>query len=688
MATELGKAYVQIVPSARGISGAISNELGGDAENAGKSLGSKLIGSLKKAVVAAGAGKLIVDSIKEGARYEQALGGIETLFKGSADTMKAYAINAYKTAGISANDYMEQATSFAASLLQSVDGNHAKAAEAANQAVIDMSDNANKMGSNIQDIQNAYQGFAKQNYTMLDNLKLGYGGTKTEMERLLKDAEEISGIHYDIDNLADVYEAIHVIQGELDITGTTAKEAATTLSGSFASMKAAASNFMAQLAMGEDISGAMSGLIESTVTFASNLIPAIGRIFAGLPKAIGTAIQAVHPALILGLAKAIVAVKNKAPQMISNALNGLLDFSATLRKNAGQLVNSGLALIKVLADSIIKNIPVFIQTVPTILSNFAGIINDNAPKIMSTGWSILKSLAVGIVKAVPVLIQELPKILKAMWDVFMAFQWINLGKTIITGIKNGITAMGEALKGAGKKITDGLANTFKTAWTGIKNVATSAWNAIRSFLSGNWNSIKSMASSAWAAIKGAITNPISSAKSLLSSAWNGIKSAASSVWGSIKSIASSAWSGIKSAITGPIETAKTTVKSALNKIKGFFPLSVGKIFSNIRLPRISVSGGKAPFGIGGKGSLPSFSVHWNAEGGVYDSASIVGIGVGEAGREIITPEKLMRQIVGESNAETVNTLNRILDTLEYIAVSEKKLIMDKREFGRMVNEVY
>lgn len=517
---------------------------------------------------------------------------------------------------------------------------------------------------------------------------MGYGGTKTEMERLLKDAEEISGIHYDIDNLADVYEAIHVIQGELDITGTTAKEAATTLSGSFASMKAAASNFMAQLTMGEDISGAMSGLIESTVTFAGNLIPAISRIFAGLPKAIGTAIQAVHPALMLGLAKAIVAVKNKAPKMISNAMNGLLDFSATLRKNAGQLVNSGLALIKVLADSIIKNIPVFIQTVPTILSNFAGIINDNAPKIMSTGWSILKSLAVGIVKAVPVLIQELPKILKAMWDIFTAFQWINLGKTIITGIKNGITAMGEALKGAGKSITDGLANTFKTAWTGIKNVATSVWNAIRSFLSGNWNGIKSMASSAWAAIKGAITNPISSAKNLLSSAWNGIKSAASSVWGSIKSIASSAWNGIKSAITGPIETAKTTVKSALNKIKGFFPLSVGKIFSNIRLPRISVSGGKAPYGIGGKGSLPSFSVHWNAQGGVYDSASIVGIGVGEAGREIITPEKLMRQIVGESNAETVNTLNRILNILEYIAASEKKLIMDKREFGRMVNEVY
>ena len=684
MATELGKAYVQIVPSARGISGAISNELGGDAENAGKSLGAKLIGSLKKAVVAAGAGKLIVDSIKEGARYEQALGGIETLFKGSADTMKAYAINAYKTAGISANDYMEQATSFAASLLQSVDGNHAKAAEAANQAVIDMSDNANKMGSNIQDIQNAYQGFAKQNYTMLDNLKLGYGGTKTEMERLLKDAEEISGIHYDIDNLADVYEAIHVIQGELDITGTTAKEAATTLSGSFASMKAAASNFMAQLTMGEDISGAMSGLIESTVTFAGNLIPAIGRIFAGLPKAIGTAIQAVHPALMLGLAKAIVAVKNKAPQMISNALNGLLDFSATLRKNAGQLVNSGLALIKVLADSIIKNIPVFIQTVPTILSNFAGIINDNAPKIMSTGWSILKSLAVGIVKAVPVLIQELPKILKAMWDIFTAFQWINLGKTIITGIKNGITAMGEALKGAGKSITDGLANTFKTAWTGIKNVATSVWNAIRSFLSGNWNGIKSMASSAWAAIKGAITNPISSAKNLLSSAWNGIKSAASSVWGSIKSIASSAWNGIKSAMTRPIETAKQTISNLISKVKSFFPVNIGKAFK-IKLPHVSV--GSKSVKVGDKNvSVPTFSIDWYAKGGVFDNPSLIG--VGEAGREIVTPEKLMRQIVGESNAETVNTLNRILDTLEYIAASEKKLIMDKREFGRMVNEVY
>lgn len=311
--SSLGKAYVQIVPSAKGISGSISGVLRGESETAGKSAGSSITGYIKKAIIAAGIGKLLKDTIQEGARYEQARGGIETLFgaKGAAnvqeyakkvgksvsdvsgeykrlksveDQMMKNANDAWRTAGISANEYMEQSTSFAASLLQSVGGNQAKAAEAANQAVIDMSDNANKMGTDIQSIQNAYQGFAKQNYTMLDNLKLGYGGTKTEMEKLLADAEKISGTKYDINNLADVYEAIHVIQGELDITGTTSEEAATTLSGSFASMKSAAQNFMAQLVVGEDVKGALSGMIDSASTFLfDNLIPAIGNVITNIP---------------------------------------------------------------------------------------------------------------------------------------------------------------------------------------------------------------------------------------------------------------------------------------------------------------------------------------------------------------------------------------------------------------------
>ena len=229
MATELAKAYVQIIPSAQGISGKIQQAIDPEAEPAGASFGSKLVGTIKKVLAAAAIGKALKATILEGADLEQSLGGIETLFKDSADKVKANAARAYQTAGMSANEYMELTTSFSASLLSSLSNDTSKAADIADMAMTDMSDNANKMGTNMEDIKNAYQGFAKQNYTMLDNLKLGYGGTKTEMERLLADAQKITGVKYDINNLSDVYSAIHVIQGQLDITGTTAKEAATTL---------------------------------------------------------------------------------------------------------------------------------------------------------------------------------------------------------------------------------------------------------------------------------------------------------------------------------------------------------------------------------------------------------------------------------------------------------------------------
>lgn len=211
MATELAKAYVQIVPSAKGIKNSISKELGGEANSAGASAGSKIVSGIKKAIAIAAIGKAIASTITEGAELEQSIGGIETLFKESAGKVKEYAANAYRTAGMSANEYMQLTTSFSASLLQSLAGDTQKAADVSNMAMTDMSDNANKMGTNMEDIKNAYQGFAKQNYTMLDNLKLGYGGTKTEMERLLADAQKISGVKYDINNLSDVYNAIHVI---------------------------------------------------------------------------------------------------------------------------------------------------------------------------------------------------------------------------------------------------------------------------------------------------------------------------------------------------------------------------------------------------------------------------------------------------------------------------------------------
>lgn len=291
MATELGTAYVQIVPSMQGISGSLSKALGSEANSAGDEAGTNFMGSFKaKAltlVAGLGIGKLLKDSISasisEGAALQQSLGGVETLFKSSADTVKNYANEAYRTTGLSANKYMESVTGFSASLLQSLGGDTDKAAEVANMALVDMSDNANKMGSSMESIQFAYQGFAKQNYTMLDNLKLGYGGTKQEMQRLLADAEKLTGVKYDLNNLSDVYSAIHAIQENLDITGTTAKEAASTFTGSFESMKAAAQNVLGKIAIGENVLPALEALAQTTSTFLfDNFFPMLGNIFSGM----------------------------------------------------------------------------------------------------------------------------------------------------------------------------------------------------------------------------------------------------------------------------------------------------------------------------------------------------------------------------------------------------------------------
>nr|WP_302851700.1 PblA [Streptococcus sp. CF8-6] len=276
-----------MIPSARGITGKIQSLLNPEAsaagQSAGQSLGSSLVGVMTKVIAAAGIGKAFSAAISEGAALQQSLGGIETLFKGSADKVKGYANEAYKTTGLSANAYMENVTGFSASLLQSLGGDTNKAAETANMAMIDMSDNANKMGTSMESIQMAYQGFAKQNYTMLDNLKLGYGGTKQEMQRLLADAEKLTGVKYDINNLSDVYSAIHAIQENLDITGTTAKEAASTFSGSFESMKAAAQNVLGKLALGENILPSLHALLKTTSTFLfDNFLPMIGNVFSGL----------------------------------------------------------------------------------------------------------------------------------------------------------------------------------------------------------------------------------------------------------------------------------------------------------------------------------------------------------------------------------------------------------------------
>lgn len=483
---ELAKAYVQIVPSAEGIQGKITEALGGEpaaaGDAAGQSLGAQLVGTLKKVIAAAGIGKIISESINLGGALQQSLGGVETLFKDSADTVKAYAAQAYKTVGLSANDYMEQTTSFAASLLSSVSQDTNAAAQLANMAMVDMADNANKMGTDMQDIQNAYQGFAKQNYTMLDNLKLGYGGTQAEMQRLLKDAEKISGVHYDLGNLADMYSAIHVIQKEMDITGTTAKEAATTLTGSFAAMKAAAENVMGNWSTGADLTEPLQALADTAQTFlVDNLLPMIGNVLAGIPEIVYSLVPELLQTGTELLSSLAQGFTEGIPEFFSTALPQLLAFTDQLRDNAASFVDAGLNLITQLLNGLIAGLPDLIAYVPDIIINICGIINDNMPKILGEGVAIIVQLVVGIVKAVPDLLANWKKILEAVLSVISAINWLNIGKNILTGVANGVKSMGSSMLNAFK-------GGFSSALAWIKSLPSQAvqWgkNLIQSFING------------------------------------------------------------------------------------------------------------------------------------------------------------------------------------------------------------
>ena len=401
--TTLGTAYVQIAPSAQGIKGSLTQVLGGEAESAGTSAGSKIGAFAKKAIVAAGIGAVFVKGVKasmsEGAKLQQSyLGGLDTLYGEAADSARAYAREA-AAAGISMNDYSEQAVSFGAALKNAYGGDVKKAAEAANTAIMDMADNSAKMGTDIESVQMAYQGFAKQNYTMLDNLKLGYGGTKTEMERLLADAEKLTGVHYDIDNLGDVYDAIHVIQGELGLTGVAATEASTTFSGSFNAMKAAAQNALGSLALGENVRPALQNLATSVSTFFfGNFIPMLGTIISNLPGAIVAFVQAGVPMILSGInaigTSLAVSLKSKADSLTSEKVRTWI--STTLPKLASAAKN----IITNFASGLITNLP-------SIIGSLAKIGTTIVTGLGSALWGKVKSAATTIVSNFMAPINEL-----------------------------------------------------------------------------------------------------------------------------------------------------------------------------------------------------------------------------------------------------------------------------------------
>lgn len=567
MATELGKAYVQVIPSAKGIGGMLKKSMGGDMDSAGTSLGKGLGSKIKAAIIAAGIGKVLKTAIFEGAKLEQSLGGVETLFKGSAGRVKKYAAEAYRTAGMSGNEYMENVTSFSAAMISSLGGNTKKAAKLSNQAITDMSDNANKMGTDLSMVTQTYQSLARGQYQMLDNLKLGYGGTKGEMQRLLNDAEKLTGKKYDISSFSDVTQAIHAIQTQMGITGTTAKEAASTISGSFNMMKSAAKDFLGNLTLGRDVSKSMENLVTSTGTFLSNLLPALGNIAKGLVNVIGTT----FPQMFSKIGNSLGA---SMPGLISKGLTMVTQFTASLRRNAGKFVSAGMEMLLKLAQGWANSMPVMIQKIPQIITNIAGLINDNAPKIMVTGGKIIITLVKGLINAIPTLIANIPQILRAMWNAFTAFNWMSLGSTMISGIAGALRSGIGSLFSAAQSLCVTIVNAFINLPTVLFNAgATAIVHLIQGFRSA-WGVITS--------IGGRIVVAVIS----------GLVSLASRMWSSAKSAASRMLSAFRAVSWGSVGTH--IISGIIRGIAG----AAGKLFSSMKnLASKALSAAKKVLGI-------------------------------------------------------------------------------------------
>ena len=583
----------------------------------------KKIGSIAKgglaviggsvAGVATAFGVMTKNALDSYASLEQNIGGIETLFKDSSQKVIDSAKNAYKTAGLSANAYMETVTSFSASLLQSLENDTEKAADYADRAITDMSDNANKMGTSMEMIQYAYQGFAKQNYTMLDNLKLGYGGTKEEMARLVSDASKLTdvqnelGITVDENSLsfANIVNAISVMQKHMGIAGTTAKEASETISGSIASAKGAFDNFL-------NGTGSPEALAESFVTAGKNVLKGLGEIVPRLLQTLPEVKKLVQENLadslsgdnvqkmvetgknvvmslingMLGSIPSIIPVAlnliqfianaittnvpillQKGYELLSNLVDGfvkaipealpkILDFTQgigdKLAEAAPVMIQKGFELLQKLAEGIVAAVPILIARVPEIISTFANIINDNFPTILMKGVQLLGQLVMGLIQAIPTLIANIPQIISAIVDTLMAFQWLSLGKNIIQFLGNGIKSMIGFVKTAGTNILNGIKGS-------IQNLPSTLANIGRTAMTGLGN---------------AISSAIGFVRSAASKIVNAIVSAIAAIPGEMlsigKNIVQGLWNGISDMTGWVISKIQGFGESVLGGIKDFF----------------------------------------------------------------------------------------------------------------------
>lgn len=556
MASTIGTAYIQIEPTTKGIGKNLQKEMGSAGTEAGKGFNMSLgkIVSAAAVVGVAAKGAQMTKEFVQGAvgafgNYEQLVGGVETLFGAGGASLEQFAAEsgkdisevkdqwyslmsaqkevlnnadqAYKTAGLSANDYMETVTSFSAALVSSLDGDTATAAKKADMAIVDMSDNANKMGSSMESIQNAYQGFAKQNYTMLDNLKLGYGGTKGEMQRLLEDAQKISGIEYDISSYADVVDAIHIIQENMGIAGTTAKEAESTLQGSLNSMKASWENLTVALAKGDGMDKAINEFVSSAETALKNFEPVIMRSLDSvstmiqkllpvivdklpailqqiLPSVVQSAVTIVQtlaegliaaipvlvPALVDLVNQLVTMLIEMAPQLIEAglqlvltlslgiaqalpelipvAIDAILQLVETLVDNVDLLVDSAIAIMNALTLGLINSLPVLIEKAPVIISKLVTALVENAPKLLAAALEAIKTLAKGLGQYLPTLLTQIPGLVTKIISGFLtAFTKIrDVGKKAIEYLWEGIKGAWEWLKSNFLQLVESLISSI------------------------------------------------------------------------------------------------------------------------------------------------------------------------------------------------------------------------------------
>ena len=752
---------------ARGIKSVIGsvknmNESMKDATNSASKMSSvmKGIGSsaikVGKGLAVAGAAAatavtaLVSKSVGAFSDYEQLTGGVETLFGAGGRSVEEYAQSvgksvsdiqgkydslmsaqnavlenankAYMTAGMSANEYMDTVTGFSASLISSLGGDTNKAADYENSALVDMSDNANKMGTDMESIKNAYQGFAKQNYTMLDNLKLGYGGTQEEMKRLLSDAEKLTGQRYDISSFADITQAIHAIQTQMDITGTTAKEASTTISGSWGSLKAAFQNVLVGLTTGGDMfDQSLDALINTAVTFGQNIIPAIkgalsgvGYLIEGLAPVIGETI----PPLINDLAPTLA---NSAVSLISSLVNGLtqnatqfseclsnmiivavagistvvpqlLDAASKIVSNLmqgltnsmPQIVNGAVTLVEGLVNGLVNNIPLLIMGAVQLVASLANGLIENLPRIIDagvnlitgiisasysmmpqiiqTGVQLVVNLAIGLVQAIPQLITALPQITGSIVNGFMSINWFDLGLQLIKSIWEGIKSIGSEM------------------WNGVKEKTSELWGGVKNVVSEKLNNIKSAYDAHGGGLKGATFAAIEGVKEYYRTGYDAInqltggklgevvnavgekmevvKGKFSEAFGNVKNTVMTIFENIKNGITEKISAAVNKVKEIFGSIADKVSDVWGKIKGIIKAPKIVQKGTVSIAGV--STPIPKLGLEWNAKGGIMTRPTAFGYANGKV------------QMGGEAGAEAILPLRTFWNNLsQYIAESNK-----------------